>query len=70
MSFPWQTEKARRKQKKDEEFAIKAIANYHRTMTDILREQSERPIGIRPARNRFRPARVPRRIDDFAEARN
>ncbi len=56
MSFPWQTDKARRKQEHDEDFATQAIARYHRTMADILREQAARPVGIRPATNRFKPA--------------
>lgn len=41
MSFYWQTEKQRNKQIKDEEFALKAIAGFHKTMADILREQMD-----------------------------
>lgn len=29
MSFPWQTEKQRRKQQEDEEAAIREVANFH-----------------------------------------
>lgn len=42
MSFPWQTEKALRKQERDEDYARRAIAGYHRTMADILRDQLDR----------------------------
>lgn len=54
MSFPWRTEKMRRKQERDEEFAARAIAGYHRTMADILRDQANVD-RLRPA-----PRPVPR----------
>ena len=30
MSFPWETEKARRQREKDEEFARRAVADFHK----------------------------------------
>lgn len=48
MSFPWVTEKERRRQRDDEEAADRAIAGYHKTMADILRVQSKVNV-LRPA---------------------
>lgn len=51
MTFPWQTEKMRRKFEKDEDFARRAIFAHQSTMADILREQANR--------DRLRPTKRP-----------
>ena len=52
MGFHWQTENDRRKEVRDEEFARRAIANLHRTMAHILREQLNRD-RLRPGKRRL-----------------
>lgn len=66
MTFPWLSEKERRKQERDEEYAARAISGYHRTMADILRDQSQVNV-LRPAPRRPRPEAARAALDAIKE---